>query len=218
MFTGIIQTMGVVRSVQPQGAAVRLVLAAPELSRPIAHGASICVSGVCLTVVDSDAVCVSFDVVPETMSRTRLGGLRPGRQVNLEPSLRLGDPMDGHIVQGHVDGLAEMVEIRRDGEGVVGWFRVDDKLIDTIVPKGSVAIDGVSLTIAEVKGDRFSVAWIPTTLELTTLSQLRTGDRVNIETDIVARTILHQLQRMEGGGTGPGGGLTVELLREKGWR
>jgi riboflavin synthase len=218
MFTGIIQTMGIVRSIQPQGAVVRLVLDAPDLTRPIVHGSSVCVSGVCLTAVAHDAVRVEFDVVPETLSRSKLGRLRIGQRVNLEPSLRVGDPMDGHIVQGHVDGLAEVIEIRRDGDGVVGWFRVEVALLDTIVPKGSIAIDGVSLTLAEVRADRFSVAWIPTTLELTTLSELRTGDRVNIETDIVARTILHQLRRIEPGLSGERSGLTVELLREKGWR
>jgi riboflavin synthase len=215
MFTGIIQAKGVIRSIRPGSNATRLVLEAPDLPRPIAYGASICVSGVCLTVARSDQITVEFDVVPETLTRSKLGRLKSGDRVNLEPSLRVGDPMDGHIVQGHVDGLAVVRDIRTGEQGVVANLEVDRELMKYVAPKGSIALDGVSLTVAEVMEDGFTVAWIPTTLELTTLSELRRGDQVNIETDMVARTIVAYLQRQ--GSSGKGTQLSVDMLRRNGW-
>ena len=215
MFTGIIQAVGVVRSVRPQPAGARLEIDAPDLPRPIPDGASICVSGVCLTVVSSNSTGITFDVVPETLSCSTLGSLRPGGRVNLEPSLRADGRLDGHIVQGHVDGKARVRRVERSGDSQVWTFSADADLLPYVIPKGSIAIDGVSLTIARVEGDAFSVALIPTTLARTTLGGLRVGDEVNIETDILARTVVATLQRMRGEGAGPA--LTVEMLREQGW-
>ena len=219
MFTGIVQATGVVRSIHRGSDAARLAVDAPDLARPIADGASICVNGVCLTVTRSDSSTIEFDVVPETLSRSTLGTLAPRARVNLEPSLRAGDRMDGHVVQGHVDGTARVTEVRRGDEGYVVTFAAGGELMPYVIPKGSIAIDGVSLTIAATTGNTFSIALIPTTLKGTTLSDLRTGDRVNVETDVVARTIVTTLQRWrEGHGeSGEGSGITMELLREKGF-
>lgn len=215
MFTGIIQAVGVVRSVRPTEAGARLEIDAPGLPRPIADGASICVNGVCLTAVSSQADTVAFDVVPETLKRSTMGRLKPGARVNLEPSLAADGRLDGHIVQGHVDGQARVSKIERSASGQAWTFAADAELQPYIIPKGSIAIDGVSLTIAGVDGDAFGVALIPTTLERTTLGALRVGDPVNIETDIIARTVVAALRRMQGRGTDSR--LTVEMLREQGW-
>jgi riboflavin synthase alpha subunit len=215
MFTGIIQAVGVVRSRRPQPAGARLEVDAPDLERPIPDGASICVSGVCLTVVASDSTRIFFDVVPETLSRSTLGSLPAGRRVNLEPSLRADGRLDGHIVQGHVDGQARVRRIERSADGQRWTFAAQADLMPYVIPKGSIAVDGVSLTIAKVEGSTFCVALIPTTLERTTLGELRVGDAVNVETDIIARTVVGTLRRL--GGEGPAGPLTVDMLREQGW-
>ncbi len=213
MFTGIIQAMGRVRSIRRGSTGAHLVLDAPDLVRPIADGASICVSGVCLTVTGNDASRIEFDIVPESLNLSTLGGLAVGDRVGLEPSLRLGDPVDGHTVQGHVDGIARVRDVRRSHEGHVVTFETDASLIPYMIPKGSVAIDGVSLTLTQVADRTFGVALIPTTLAVTTLSDLRVGDRVNVETDILARTIVTTMQRASASPSG----LTLEKLRENGW-
>ncbi len=215
MFTGIVQAMGVVRSIQRGSTGIRLTLEAPELDRPLPDGASVCVSGVCLTVTRSDEIGVEFDVVPETLLRSTLGSWSPGGRVNLERSLRAGEAMDGHLVQGHVDGIARAAAIRRGSEGHVVTFAADEVLMPFVIPKGSIAIDGVSLTIADANQNAFSVALIPTTLAATTLEFLAIGDRVNVETDVVARTIVTTMQRW--GKTAPPREITVELLREQGF-
>jgi len=215
MFTGIVQTLGVVRSLSRRPDRARLVVDAPGLARPLDFGASVCVSGACLTVVSSDDSRVEFDVVPETLARTTLGGLAPGGRVNLERSLRAGDPMDGHVVQGHVDGIGRVVQVRTGDEGYVVTFSADESYLPFIIPKGSIAIDGVSLTLAAVEADAFSIALIPTTLEGTTLGSLRVGDRVNVETDILARTIVTTMRRWQAAAAAPH--LTVDMLRENGW-
>jgi riboflavin synthase len=224
MFTGIVQTMGIVRSVHKGPAAARLALDAPRLTRPIAPGASIAVNGVCLTVAADDGSGIEFDVIPETLARSTLAGLRPGARVNLERSLRAGDPLDGHIVQGHVDGIARVQTLKTAGGEHVLVLAADSSLLPFIIPKGSVAIDGVSLTIAGVDATSFSVALIPTTLAMTTLGLLKVGDCVNVETDIMARTIVTTLRRMGGGVFArlpetprEPAGLTLESLRENGW-
>ncbi len=233
MFTGIVQARGTVRSIRHEPPIVRLALDAADLPRPVELGASICVSGVCLTVTAADERALCFDVIPETLARTTLGLLRPGSQVNLEPSLRAGDRMDGHIVQGHIDGTALVCEVAIDPAGHVVRFEAGTDLMAYVIPKGSVAIDGVSLTIASVQADTFTVALIPTTLAVTTLGTLKIGDRVNVETDILARTVVTTLERWRERGEERGGirpltreqvaarlesPLTVESLRENGWQ
>ena len=215
MFTGIVQATGTVRSVRRGSSGVHLVLDAPELARPIPGGSSICVSGVCLTVIRSDDLHLEFDVVPETLRRSTIGSWLTGRRVNLERSLQAGDPMDGHVVQGHIDDTARVATIGRDAGAHKVIFSAEDSLMAFLIPKGSVAIDGVSLTIAGVAGAVFEVALIPATLEATTLGELRIGDVVNVETDIVARTIVTTLERWQAR-TGAGG-VSVDMLREGGW-
>lgn len=220
MFTGIVQAIGVVERISRRAAGGRIVLDAPGLPRPIVDGASICVNGTCLTVVSSDASRIEFDAVAETLQRTTLGDLAPGARVNLEPSLRPGDRMDGHHVQGHVEGTGR---VRRIGDGATGqlWtFETPAELMPFIIPKGSIAIDGISLTVAGIGEDRFDVALIPTTLERTTLGRIRVGDRVNLETDILVRTIVTTMRRfLPGMPDGPAArpGLALESLLENGW-
>jgi riboflavin synthase len=214
MFTGIVQAVGVVRTIQSGSSSHHLVLDAPELTRPIADGSSICVSGVCLTVTQCTPTLIEFDIVPETLSRSTLGSLRVGDQVNLERSLRAGDPLDGHIVQGHVDGVGVVETIRQGEEGWIVEFQVEQAMMPFIAPKGSIALDGVSLTIAAIGEQTFRVALIPTTLAATTLKSLRQGDRVNVETDIVARTIVSYLRRTQ---DSAGSNLSLERLQEEGW-
>jgi len=215
MFTGIIQTTGVVRSLRRESGAVHLVLDAPGLTRPIPEGSSICVHGVCLTVARSDSIGPHFDVVGETIKRSTLGALSVGERVNLERSLRLGDPMDGHVVQGHVDGTGRVERIQTSSQGQALTIAVDDALMPFIIPKGAVAVDGVSLTVAEAGPDNFTVALIPTTLARTTLGALRVGDQVNLETDILVRTIVMTVRRWRDRRVS--GPLSVEALRENGW-
>ncbi len=215
MFTGIIQARGIVRSIQKQLAGARLVLDAPDLERPIHHGASICVNGACLTVTSSEESRVAFDIVPETLRCSTLGSLTASSRVNLEQSLRPDDRLDGHMVQGHVDGIARAQRVRPTGADKLWTFAAETSLMPFIIPKGSIAIDGVSLTIAGVDRDTFTVALIPTTLAETTLGSLRPGEQVNIETDIVAKTIVATLQRWrDGTGREP---LTIEMLQANGW-
>jgi len=215
MFTGITQTMGTVQSIQRGSAGTRLTLNAPHIPRPLIIGSSICVNGVCLTVVDSDDSNIEFDVVPETTDRSTLGSLKTGDRVNLENSLKLGDPMDGHMVQGHVDGIARVSEIRKDSQGHILTLTADDSVVRFVVPKGSVAVDGVSLTVAGATDRNFSVALVPTTLEKTTLGLLQVNDSVNVETDILVRTIVHSMQRLKK--SSDTGTVTWDMLQKQGF-
>lgn len=218
MFTGIVETTGVVRALRPTAAGLRLVVDAGGLRERPVHGASISVSGVCQTVATDAFPLLEFDVVPETLRRTTIGRLRAGDPVNLEPSLRPSDRIEGHIVQGHVDGVARVTAVTEGGpEWLLGLELEDEEAGAYIIPKGSVAVDGVSLTVAECEatgGARFSVALIPTTLERTTLGRRRPGDAVNIETDITVRTIVTYLRRLGGR---EGSEITLDLLREHGF-
>ena len=214
MFTGIVQSMGTVRTIQRGATHTRLIVEAPRLLRPIPDGSSICVSGVCLTVTSSTPSDIAFDVVPETLSCSTLAALSVGSQVNLERSLRVGDGLDGHMVQGHVDATARVLDVRKDSSGYRLSIAMEESIRDAIIPKGSVAIDGVSLTIACVGSACFEVAIIPTTAAATTLGTLRAGEQVNIETDILARTVVHTLKKTLSSSPSP---LSVEQLRENGW-
>lgn len=200
---------------QTTSTGTRLCVDAADLARPIADGASICVNGVCLTVTTSTPSTVTFDVVPETLTRSTLAALKHGDPVNLEPSLRPNDRMDGHLVQGHVDGTAAIARIDCTGGQQLWTFKPEAALMPFLIPKGSVAIDGISLTLAAVEATTFSIALIPTTLAMTTLTDRKVGDRVNVETDIVARTVVRTLERWRE--TNGGENLTVDMLRSQGW-
>lgn len=194
MFTGIVTALGTVREVQPIGGGhdMRVVIGvAPAfLAEPAtALGASICCSGVCLTVVRLGADEFAVDASAETLARTTLGLWRPGSRVNLERSLRVGDELGGHIVAGHVDAVAEVLEAKPENASVRWRFRLPDGLARHVASKGSVALDGVSLTVNEVEGDDFGVNIIPHTAAHTTFGTLQPGDRVNFEVDTLARYV-----------------------------
>jgi riboflavin synthase len=195
MFTGIVTALGTVREVQPIGGGhdLRLVIGtAPEfLARPAPAviGASIACSGVCLTVVHLAADAFSVDCSAETVAKTTVGRWKPGTRVNLERALRLGDELGGHLVAGHVDGVGEVLSAVPENASVRWRFRVPPSIAPYIAPKGSVAIDGVSLTVNEVDGEVFGVNIIPHTAAVTTFGTLQPGDAVNIEADIIARYV-----------------------------
>lgn len=203
MFTGIVTALGTVREVQPIGGGhdLRLVIGtAPDFlagPTPAVLGASIACSGVCLTVVHLAADAFAVDCSAETVSKTTAGSWTPGTRVNLERALRMGDELGGHLVAGHVDGLGEVVSATPENASVRWRFRVPPTIAPYIAPKGSVAIDGVSLTVNEVDGDVFGVNIIPHTASVTTFGTLQPGDRVNIEADMMARYVarLREYQR-----------------------
>ena len=198
MFTGLIEEKGVVRHLKPlvnASNATDITVEAPMVAQDAKIGDSIANNGCCLTVVAIEGNLLTFQAGSETLSRTNLGRLQPGSPVNLERSVRLGDRMGGHYVTGHVDGLATVDERNDDGEWSEFWFRLSPELTRQMASKGSVAVDGISLTLVEVEHDRFSVALIPHTLEATTLGQRSVGDTVNIETDLLAKYVQQQLQR-----------------------
>jgi len=214
MFTGIIRHVGFVEGVEASRCGRRVAIALGPLAAGLRVGDSLAVNGVCLTAAVLRGDVGHFDVIQETLSRTTLGSLAARSRVNLEPALRLGDGLDGHLVQGHVDGVARLSRVR-EGAAVELDFTAGPELTDGMVVKGSIAIDGVSLTLTAVRRDGFSVALIPTTLGDTTLGDLRPGDTVNIETDVIGKYVLKHLQ------AGPlrptSGGLTLDTLRDNGF-
>ncbi len=203
MFTGLVEDTGTVSRIEPQTAGLLLVIdvdgtrlesAVGETGRfPTQVGDSIAINGCCLTVVAIEGNQWAFQAGSETLSKTNLGRLQVGDRVNLERSLQAGAPLGGHIVQGHIDGTGTIAEISREGSGEESWvrmvFEVPEPPAQQMVSKGSVAVDGVSLTLVDVEKTRFSVALIPHTLEMTTLGDKKVGDAVNIETDILGKYV-----------------------------
>jgi riboflavin synthase len=185
MFTGIVRELGTVEAFDGS----RLVVAANETSAAAGVGDSVAVAGVCLTVVEATEGRLAFDVVPETLSRSALGSLEPGDTLNLEPSLRVGDALGGHVVQGHVDAVGEVRSITPDGDGLRVWIDAPETVVRYCIEKGSVAVDGVSLTVAALDDDGFEVALIPHTLAVTTLGSLEPGDAVNLEADVLGKVV-----------------------------
>ncbi|MEZ6130039.1 MAG: riboflavin synthase [Planctomycetaceae bacterium] len=203
MFTGLVEGQGTVRILKQEPAGLRLTILPSGdafLTSNVAIGDSIAVSGCCLTVVKISSDGLDFEAGTETLSKTSLNTLVEGSSVNLERSLAVGDRLGGHFVQGHVDGIATVDGIHREGEWVDMWFRVPESMTSLMVPKGSIAVDGISLTLVNVEADRFSVALIPHTLEVTTLGQRQVGDAVNIELDILGKYVA-RLLRGDGGGS-----------------
>ena len=194
MFTGLVQEIGEIRAIEPRGAPgsadVRLVVGFRDIERGrLPLGASICVDGVCLTVTSLDADSFAADVSGETLRVTTLGSKKVGARVNLEPSLRAGDSLGGHWVSGHVDGVAEVASAVRDARSLAVNLAAPALLARYIARKGSVTLDGVSLTVNSVDGVNFSINLIPHTLEVTTLGRLEPGVRVNLEIDLLARYV-----------------------------
>jgi riboflavin synthase len=189
MFTGLIEALGTVHGAEEEGAGRRLIIAASTLAPEMAVGDSLAVNGACLTVVERSGDQLHFQAGPETLQRTNLGELKSGDVVNLERPLGVTDRLDGHFVQGHVDGLGRIAERIRQGDWELVWFSCLQDLTAQMVSKGSVAVDGISLTVVDLATDRFSVALIPHTLNHTTLGRKQLGAIVNIETDILAKYV-----------------------------
>jgi riboflavin synthase len=195
VFTGLIREVATVASMDGGSAGVRLTVAAPETSRDAIVGDSVAISGVCLTVVAVEDELLSFDAVPETLQRSSLGRLGPGDRVNVEPALRAGEPLGGHYVQGHVDGVGAVRSVEPEGDGKRIWLDAPADLLRYVVEKGSVSVEGTSLTVAGLDDAGFAVALIPHTLEATTLGGLNPGDSVNLEADVLAKYVEKLLAR-----------------------
>jgi riboflavin synthase len=197
MFTGLVQSLAEVVDVIAEPPGVRLVIREPSIAAEAKTGDSIAINGCCLTVVGIDNDRLSFQAGEETLSRTNLGELVSGAMVNLEQSLRAGDAIGGHYVTGHIDAVGSVYSRHDDAEWCTMWFRAPAAQLAQMASKGSVAIDGVSLTLVDVENDRFSVALIPHTLSLTTLGRRKIDDRVNIETDVLAKYVERQLNLLK---------------------
>jgi riboflavin synthase len=196
MFTGLVQSLAEVADIVAEPPGVRLVIRDPRFAVAAKIGDSIALNGCCLTVVAVHEDCLSFQAGEETLSRTNLGELVIGDVLNLEPSLRTGDPLGGHYVTGHVDAIGILEMRRDDADWCTMWFRAPLPQLRQMASKGSVAVDGVSLTLVDVEEERFSVALIPHTLMVTTLGRRRIGERVNIETDILAKYAQRHLEHL----------------------
>ncbi len=199
MFTGLVETLGRIVAIEDQPPGKRFKIACGKVSQDAAMGDSIALNGCCLTVVQINGEELDFEAGEETLSRTNLGQLAQGDCVNLERSLKVGDRMGGHYVTGHIDDLGELIQRREDPPWAHLHFRVPSRLAAQIVGKGSIAIDGVSLTVVEAEADSFSVALIPHTLSETTMGQLQIGDQVNLETDVLAKYVQRSLQMLPQG-------------------
>ena len=195
MFTGIVRELGVVVSVEESGGGRSLALRAPASAALTAVGDSVAVNGCCLTATAVEDGVISFHAVPETIARTTLGSLQAMDNVNVEPSLRAGDPLGGHYVQGHVDAVGSVQSVEVEGESLRVFVEAPAELLRYCVEKGSVTVDGVSLTVSELADDAFAVALVPHTLEATTLSEVGPGQRVNLEADVLAKYVERLLPR-----------------------
>ena len=211
MFTGIIEEMGAVKALRREAGGARLTLSGSKVLEGTAIGDSICVNGVCLTVVEMGKAEFSADVAQETLKVTNLGELQIGRKVNLERAMQLSARIGGHIVTGHVDAVGRIKEKRQEGNSWRVFVEAPDKALRYIIKKGSVAVDGISLTVADVDPSGFSIAMIPHTAKLTTIGSKSAGDSVNLETDIIGKYV----ERLMSGRTE--GGVSMELLKKTGF-
>ena len=200
MFTGIVTELGAIESIEPVAGGARLAVRAPATAAEVAIGDSVAVEGCCLTVTATggDGV-ISFDAIPETLRRTSLGGLTPGDAVNLELPLRVGDRMGGHWVQGHVDGVGQVLSVTADGEAVDVTVAAPEPVLRYTIEKGSICLAGTSLTVTAVDDETFSVSLIPHTLAVTSLGRLQPGSRVNLEADLLGKYV----ERLAAGGSLP---------------
>ena len=196
MFSGIVECTGAVVSIEDFPGGKHLKIDLKTAAEDLKPGDSVAVNGVCLTAVEIEGPCCRFDVITETLSKTNLGKLTIGSKVNLERSLRAGDRIDGHFVQGHVHDVGHLIERIDSDEEFKLWIQPPAELSVYIAPLGSVAVNGVSMTVAEVRPDAFALALIPTTLERTNLGELQPGDPINIETDIISRQLVHYLESL----------------------
>ena len=195
MFTGIVRESGRVAATSPANGALRLEIEAPETARRVAVGDSVAVNGCCLTAVAVADGRLSFDAVPETLDRTTLGRLAPGAKVNVEPAVSAGEPLGGHYVQGHVDGIGRVRSVEREGDGLRVWIEAPDHVLRYCVEKGSITVEGVSLTVAALAADAFAVALVPHTLAATTLGDVGPGSELNLEADVLAKYVERLAER-----------------------
>ena len=195
MFTGIITHIGDVKKASMRRGSLELRVEAPSIARELRRGDSVSVNGVCLTATDTSRKVFHAQAMGETLARSTLGALARGHHVNLELPARLSDRLGGHLVQGHIDGVAEVVRTENDEGALRLWLRTDDDLLRYMVPKGSVALDGVSLTLVDVGRTTFQVAIIPHTLDATTLNHLSDRSRVNVEVDVIAKYVQRFVER-----------------------
>jgi riboflavin synthase len=195
MFTGIVEGMGRVRSVSEgkKGADTTMKVSLGKMGRGLKRGDSVCINGACLTVTKLSKGEAEFEMVAETIRRTNLGRVKPGDEVNIERSMRVGDRLEGHFVLGHVDGTGVIEDVQKMPSETKAWIRLDRGLAKSLVSKGSIAVDGVSLTLVDIEGDHVSVSLIPHTLGATTLGLRKKGDIVNIETDILGKYVASNL-------------------------
>lgn len=214
MFTGLIEAVGTVQRLSVSGQAGRLRVDVGALADGLRLGDSVAVDGACLTVAaPANGPAVEFDVSAETLRVTTLGALHPGGRVNLERSLRVGDRLGGHFVLGHVDAVATIAALRRDPGQITLEVSADPQVVRQLIPKGSVAVDGISLTVAELRADRFAVAVIPHTFANTSLQFKSPGNRVNLELDVIGKYVARQM-----GGAARPGGLSEGFLAEHGFQ
>lgn len=198
MFTGIVEGIALVKSVAKakKGADTVMRVRLGRMAKGLKRGDSVCINGTCLTVTKLSKGEAQFEMVAETMRRTSLGAVRPGDRVNIERSMKVGDRLEGHFVLGHVDGTATILDKIEKQSEMTMWFSLDDKsLSSALVPKGSIAVDGISLTVVDVDGEKFSVSLIPHTLAITSLGAKKKGDRVNIETDVLSKYVAKSLPK-----------------------
>jgi riboflavin synthase len=197
VFTGIVREVGHASSIAGHDGGVRLEIVAPATAAATAVGDSVSIDGCCLTAVEITDGRIAFDAVPETLSRTSLGGLAAGARVNVEPALRAGEPLGGHYVQGHVDDVGVVRSVEDEGQGKRVWFDAGADILRYAVEKGSIAVQGTSLTVAGLDDKGFAVAIIPHTLEATTLGELEPGRLVNLEVDVLAKYVERLLTASE---------------------
>lgn len=205
MFTGIIEEVGAVS----RRSGAELEIMAKRVLEDVSLGDSIAINGACMTVAEIKQESFVVQVSPESYAKTTLGALKPGHAVNLERALRAGDRLGGHFVLGHVDGVGKVESVKEEGGFSVWTFRAPEAVAKYLTPKGSVAIDGISLTVVDPQGDRFAVAVIPTTLRETVLSSRRPGDPVNMEADMIGKHIHHFMHQP--------GGVSKSFLKEHGY-
>lgn len=213
MFTGLIEETGKVSSLRRGGNSSFIRIQAEKVLEGTVTGDSIAVNGVCLTVTEMGGGWFQADVMNETLARSSLGGLKPGDPVNLERAMAAGGRFGGHIVSGHIDGTGTVTDIKNDGIAVWYTITADPQILRYIVEKGSVALDGISLTVAKVTAESFSVSVIPHTAEVTTLSKRKTGDKINIENDIIGKYVEKLMKPAESSS----GGLSIGFLAENGF-
>jgi riboflavin synthase len=195
VFTGLVRERGRIAAADGGANGTRLRIEAPRVAPQVAVGDSVSIDGCCLTVVERNGTALAFEAVPETLARSTLGLLRPGSEVNLEPALRAGEPLGGHYVQGHVDGVGHVRSVEPEGDGARIWIDPPADVLRYCVEKGSIAMQGVSLTIAGLDDRGFAVALIPHTLAETTLAALGPGDGVNLEADVLAKYVERLVRR-----------------------